>query len=215
MTIQFFIAFAILFQPEFQWADRSTTQQGTGSFVRASNGKVIGLTSAHFIDFSGPRLLKADWLDIKSGKSIATTTRSWGKPGRAGSYEPLDLRPDYLLLVMEGDIDPQSILEIDSRNLAEVGERVLFPNKNGDVSAGTIQEAKDTYLIVKLDKKVNLEARSGTPILSQSTGKIIGLLTGGSIESDHTLLYLTPSSGILKMLSKDQECCPLRDVVGQ
>lgn len=111
----------IVFQPQFRWRDGSCTLQGTGCFMKASNGKVIGMTSAHFINFSGPKLLEVNWLDIRTQKRVATTVQSWGLPGRKGCYEPMDLRSDYLLLLMEGDIYPQSILEMDDRRVLEIG----------------------------------------------------------------------------------------------
>jgi hypothetical protein len=210
---------AIVFQPQFKWKDGLTSQQGTGSFIRAPNGKIIGLTSAHFINFSGPQLLKVNWLDIKTKKIIATSVKSWGMPGHEGSYEPLDLSLDYLLLLVEGDIDSQSILEMDSRSNIAVGERIWFPNKDAqakegyDLIEGKVSKTNPAYIFVKLDKKIDLQSRSGTPIISQSTGKVIGILTGCD-NTDKTLLYLAPGFSIYNALSKTQQSLLLQDVVG-
>jgi hypothetical protein len=207
---------AIVFQPEMKWEDGSKTRQGTGSFVKTPNGKLVGMTSAHFIDFSGPKLLEVDWLDIKTEKPIAISVKSWGVPGREGSYDPLDLRSDYLLLLMEGDIASKTILEIDSRTSIAVGERVWFPNKNAkakagyDLIEGKVTKANEAYLLVKLEKEVDLQSRSGTPIISQSTEKVIGILTG----CEDAELYLAPGHSIYSALLKTQQPLWLKDVVG-
>lgn len=211
----------IVFQPQFNWANHTCTQQGTGSFIKTSSGCIIGVTSAHFINFSGPKLLKVDWLDIRTKKTIATSVKSWGMPGHEGCYNPLDLRSDYILMIIEGNVHSQNILEIDLRNLVEIGERIWFPNKNPkehrgyDLIEGTISEVKNTHLIVVLDQIIDLQSRSGTPIISQCTGKVIGILTGGGEKNGNTFLYLVPSLAIYRMLLEAQQFPLLQDVIGK
>src|SRR5262245_58094633 len=85
----------ILFQPLFEYAGREPMAQGTGFFVRAAGGRVAAVTSAHFLDFDGTALRRAHWLHIASGDLVATFTKSWGTPGRAGTMSPPDLRSDH------------------------------------------------------------------------------------------------------------------------
>lgn len=208
-----------LVQPQFKWANQTCTHQGTGSFIQSPNGAPIGLTSAHFINFSGPQLLTIEWLDMRTKKPIATSVSSWGMPGHEGDYSSLDLRSDYLLTVVEGPVDPQNLLELELANI-EVGERIWFPNKNAkapqgyDLIEGSVTEATGTYLLITLDRVVDLQSRSGSPILSQRTGKVIGILTGGNKKNNHSIIFLTPSSSIYKALLEAQQYPLLRDVVG-
>src|SRR6516164_10413107 len=44
----------ILFQPMLVWEGSEPTYQGTGFFVKAPNGKIAAVTSAHFIERDGP-----------------------------------------------------------------------------------------------------------------------------------------------------------------
>ncbi len=202
----------IVYQPQFRWSDGTCTQQGTGSFIRGPKGKILGLTSAHFINFSGPQLLEIDWLDMRTKNSIATSMKSWGMPGREGSYHPLDLRSDYLLTIVEGTIDPQNILELDEGN-SIAGERVWFPNKTPlgcELIEGSITEVAETHLLVTLDTTIDLQSRSGTPIISQNSGKVVGILTGGG----NHLLYLAPSSNIYKAMVEAHSFPLLKDVIG-
>ncbi len=211
---------SIVFQPKFEWADSTTTHQGTGSFVRAPNGSVVALTSAHFINFFGPKLVQASWLDIKTKQPIATFTCSWGIPGREGCYAPMDLRSDYLMLVVEGEIPATSVLEIDDREIAEVDERVWFPNKNPQAPLGyeridgKITEAQNGYSIVILDTKIDLTTRSGTPVVSAKTGKVIGILTGGGEKNCKTQLFLAPAHSIRKAIIDAQNHPLLQEVIG-
>jgi hypothetical protein len=211
---------SMVFQPQFLWADHSCTQQGTGSLIKGPNGSVIGLTSAHFINFNGPQLLEVQWLDVRTGKPIARSLKSYGMPGHEGSYDPLDLKSDYFLLLVEDDLETQKILEIDNRNSAELGERVWFPDKRATANlgyhliGGTLTKVNTDYLLITLDDPVNLQSRSGTPIISQYTGKILGILVGGETRGNKTFLYITPGLSILKALVEAQNCFLLRDVVG-
>lgn len=208
----------IILQPQFKWSDHTCTQQGTGSFIRTPDGKVVGLTSAHFINFSGSQLLEVNWLDIRTKEVIATSVKSWGLPGREGSYNPLDLRPDYLITLIEDAIDTQNVLEIDDRNIIEEGERIWFPNKNAlvplgyDLLEGKVSVVADTHLLVILDNTTDLQARSGSPIISQKTGKVIGIIAGG--DKTGSCLFLTPASSIYKALVEARTYPLLKNVIG-
>ncbi len=210
----------IVLQPQFCWADGSCTYPGTASFVRGPKGKVIALTSAHFLNFSGPQLSHVNFLSVNTKKPVATSTRCWGQPGQEGCYQPVDLRSDYLLLVVEGKIPSQKVLQLSGRSGCAEGEKVWFPNKNPlsphghDRIEGTVAEAQNTFLKVILDREIDLNARSGTPVLSEKTGKVIGILTGGETRGNRSVLYLAPASSIHKAL-KAHEYPLLRDVVGK
>lgn len=209
----------IVFQPQFLWADKTCTQQGTGCFIQGINGSVIGLTSAHFINFSGPQLLEVQWLDIKTGKFFTRSIKSFGLPGHEGSYDPLDLKSDYFLFLLEEKPKSETILECD-RSMPEIQERIWFPDKNKttdlgyELVEGTVSKACEEFLLVILDQDINLQSRSGTPILSQRTGKVIGILVGGD-KRNRRLLYITPAASIFKALLNAQDCFLLRDVVGE
>ncbi len=56
--------------------------------------------------------------------------------------------------------------------------------------------------------------QSGSPVISQETGKVIGTVAGSSGNGGRVLL-LAPSYAILKALSKDDDFPLLRDVIGK
>lgn len=212
----------ILFQPQFAWANREASQQGTGFFTAGPGGKVAGVTSAHFLDFNGPALLEATFLAVPTLRPLASFTRSWGPPGNAGTLEPIDLRRDYLLMPAEDEVPAQVLLHLDDRDHPDVGERVWLPDKNFDVQLGfdlvegRVMEAGQRYLVVQLDRRIKLQSQSGSPILSQRTGNVIGTLSRAQEDQQgRTLLLLAPANSIRAALASQAQMPPLRSVVGR
>lgn len=213
----------ILFQPMFNWLDSEPSYQGTGFFAKAPNGKIAAVTSAHFLDRDGPLLLEAKWLDIRTRKPIATFTTSWGLPGNAGTTMPIvDLRPDYLLLPAPDGIDADLALDLDPREILSRDERVWFPNNDPAAAtgyqliSGTVSEASANYTVITLDERVVLRSQSGSPVISQASGKVVGTVSRGSLDPTGTnILFLAPSHAIVRALAQADEFPRLREVVGK
>jgi iron-sulfur cluster assembly accessory protein len=206
----------------FVWADGTTTLQGTGFFAAAPGGRVAAVTSSHFINKDGPRLLEARWLNVRSGNTAATFSSSWGIPGDGGRTEPQpDLRSDYLIFPAAKAPDRAALLEFDPRPKPAVGERVHFPNKDESADPGhkwvegAVAEADEKFVTVLLDQKIHLQSQSGSPVISQSTGRVIGTLSRARHERDRTLLTLAPAGGMVAALAIQPRNLPLRDVVGR
>lgn len=205
----------------FVWKGADGTYQGTGFFVKAPNGKIAAVSSAHFLDRDGPPLLEAKWLNVFTSEPIATFTRSWGMPGREGTSLPTpDFRTDYLLMPAPESTSLDLTLELDSRPTPAIGERIWFPNKDDTlplghrVVAGTVVVADEKHSGIVLDEEIELQSQSGSPFISQATGKVIGTLSSANFGRRPRLL-LTPSSAILAALAKDNEFPELRSVIGK
>src|SRR3990172_8408362 len=213
----------ILFQPMFIWATSETTYQGTGFFVRAPSNKIVAVTSGHFLNTDGSPLTEARWLEIRSERPMATFTSSWGPPGSEGTIQPIvDLRRDYLLMPAPGDVPADVVLELDRRETPDLGERIWFPNKTPraelgyEAVEGMVVEADLKYSIVVLDGLIELVLQTGSPIISQKSGRVIGTLSrGGEPHEGKTVLFLAPASGILKALIEANEFPRLQDVIGK
>jgi hypothetical protein len=211
----------ILFQPMFIWRTGAPTHQGTGFFAKAPDGRVAAITSSHFLDMHGPALLEARWLDIRTQAPVATFKLSWGPPGAGSTDTPtLDLRRDYLLLPVQDRVPGDQVLELDPRAQPEVRERIWFPNKDKTaplgyrVVTGTVVAADLKSISVMLDQPITLASQSGSPIISQATGRVIGTLSRGGRERDRTLLILAPASALLEALTKN-DFPPLHHVIGR
>ncbi len=212
----------ILFQPLFMWRTGSPTHQGTGFFAKAPDGRVAAVTSAHFLDRTGPALLEVRWLDLSTQAPVAAFKLSWGPPGNGGTDNPTyDLRSDFLLLPVQDRVPADQVLELDPRPQPEVPERVWFPNKDKtaplgyQVVAGTVVAANIKYTTVILDQPIALVSQSGSPIISQVTGRVIGTLSRGGRERGRTVLLLAPASALLEALARYQDFTPLRHVIGK
>ena len=89
----------IVFQPKFTWQNGEVSHQGTGFLCKGKDDEVYGVTSAHFINFDGPALLEANWLEYTTLDPWVTFNKCVGEPGDAGTTEPeIDLSRDYLVL---------------------------------------------------------------------------------------------------------------------
>ena len=210
----------ILFQPRLSFANGTETLQGTGFFTIGPTGQTLAITSAHYLNFKGPALAKMEWLDIVSNETIATMTTSWGPPGNAGTTLPLDLRNDYLIMPVTDTVQTESVLELDDRTV-DATERIWLPNKSRSAIGftlveGTVEEAGDGYITVILDQSIELTSQSGSPVISQSTGKVIGLVSRrGPARTSRTALLLAPVSSIRQTIGTKQQLMPLRKVIGK
>lgn len=209
------------------FSDGEQTMQGSSFLARTPGGSVVIVTAAHFLDFDGPALVR---LSVFGDGQVATSTVAFGPPGNAGVDSPaedVDLRPDYVLLVPESEPVGATVLEMDDRPLPRRGEKVWMPDAigammepPGELLTGIVDETDAGWIMIKFDRGqyVELMGASGGPVISQRTGKVIGIISrGGKIEGDHIAL-LTPASGILKAMREAErsgERPRLRDCVGK
>jgi hypothetical protein len=182
----------------------------------------VGVTSAHFVEFDGPKLSEVVWTDIHSGEPRFRFSSSLGRPGRAGRlFQFTDLRTDYFILVSDAPITGVSVLELDPREHPAVGERVWFPNKDDSrpegyvLLEGTVTAATAKYSEVLFKSAFQLQSQSGSPVISQSTGKVVGALSGGGPELGGTSILLAPSRAILDAMDRVTAPVPLERVVGR
>ena len=211
---------AFLFQPCFYWANGAITAQGTGFFIRTGNGKTVAITSAHFINFNGPALRSAEWLSLVEGKPQATLTQLWGSPGNAGVLKPLDLRPDFLVFFVPTKVPEDFMISLDTRTSIPSGELIWLPNKKTTLPgytliSGHVLASTTTFITIELDVAVPLQSQSGTPIISQDTGKVIGTVSLGDQEHGHTVLTIAPASALLQLVASQKPLLPVHSAIGK
>ncbi len=126
------------------------------------------------------------------------------------------------------------MLELDPRTTLESNEPVYFHDKCAFDQKGyeilegaVIRTAPEQYQVM-LNQDIKPESQSGSPVISQATGKVIGIVAGmaGSDEGgtgilpgvgagSPRMLVLTPSYSILKALEEGHDFPLLRDVIGK
>jgi hypothetical protein len=209
------------------FSDGEQTMQGSSFLARTPGGSVVIVTAAHFLDFDGPALVR---LSAFGEVDVATSTVAFGMPGNAGIDSPaeaVDLRPDYVLLMPESEPVGATVLEMDDRPLPRRGEKVWMPDAigalmepPGELLTGIVDETDQGWIMIKFDRGqyVELMGASGGPVISQRTGKVIGIISrGGKIEGDDIAL-LTPAHGVLKAMrdaERSGERPRLRECVGK
>ncbi len=126
------------------------------------------------------------------------------------------------------------VLELDPRTAIDPNERVYFHDKcafgqkNYAILEGLLIRTAPEQYEVMLYQDIRPESQSGSPVISQATGKVIGIVaeagaSGGDVTSmllgvggrSPRILVLTPSSAILKALEECRDFPLLRDVIGK
>lgn len=201
----------ILFQPMFTWVDSETTYQGTGYLIR-NNNQIYAITSLHFLNFDGPGLLKATWLDIPDNTPELEFQNCLGKPEIRGLNTYSDLEHDFLVLPVTCPPSKQySVLEIDTRSKINSGEKLLFPNKDNSKELGytwipaIVTADHGKYINIKLIKSIRLQSQSGSPVISKRTGKVIGMLSTGKQNNGEITLSLCPVRNIAEHINKNNQ----------
>lgn len=209
----------LVFQPQFFWAGDEVSRQGTGFFTKSAAGKLIAVTSAHFVDFGGPKLLRAQWLRVDDGEKVAEFEEHLGTPTYAGNED--DYRRDYLLFVPKQGIEDIATLELDGRMQPLRGERVWLPNKDYEsdkgytLEAGTVKKATAEYSQVVFDNQFVLQSRSGSPIISQMTGNVIGTLAASGEFLGEEFVVIAPSAPIKQALERANKSFKTHAVIGR
>ncbi len=169
---------------------------GRGFLFRLPAGQVVGVTTAHSMSFnSQPSLKKIALAQGEWSHPVIEFDALQGAPGVARTGE--DMSVDYVLLYVPSDysIDPALILEPDPRGLPQPGERVMLyslvndqPRKFG----GAILSAEPSAVWVAMDEAFDPSGLSGSPFLSQHTGKVIGMAIATTKRGGKVLLGLHP-----------------------
>lgn len=191
---------------------------GKGFFAKTPGGTVIGVTSMHFLELEGSPFDKVSWFDAER-KPVAEATKAFGTPGRTVDWDAdfKDLRLDYLLLKPDADPKDVTVLEFDPRpqDQYKIGERVWFPLQPSQgpmrIVGGEVTVVRRGQITVRLDDpKAKPTACSGSPIISQKSGKVIGLLAAGGEIMDRMFIQIAPAPGIVKAIERAEKSGPIK-----
>jgi hypothetical protein len=151
---------------------------GSGFFLTQPNDGVIGVTTAHSLGEGG--FSSIAFMVAGRAESVATFTRraaTIGQP-RTGA----DMTIDYVLLRPESPPDRAMVLWPDPRGAPQPGERVSLYSGLGDgqgsqaVFQGTVESADENGVWVRMDEVFNPGLMSGSPVISQHTGRVVGMV---------------------------------------
>lgn len=192
----------ILFQPEFDWNDGTHSANGTGFLIRWGT-KILGVGSSHYI--LGDILpVKAQFTGIGS-TTFLETTRAFGVVGDGDPRTPgpneYRMGEDFFFLPIDAPVETDQVLELDDRDRPPHGERVWFPSKvpgGFELLEGRVVEASKGLVVIALDEAVVLRSQSGSPFISQQTGKVIGSFSGSFEDAKGRTFILLASAAALR-----------------
>lgn len=196
----------MLFQPVLVWADDSVTVQGTGFTVTHADRR-FAVTSSHYVVPSEVPLERLAFGSLPGMDKLGATTVAWGPMGPCESESADDMRDDYLVMPIEG-IEGLQPLELDPRDEIPVGELVWFPDKSDDAKAGhVVHTGRVTHstlgvIEIALDQPIVLESQSGSPVLSETSNRVLGILGGADSEAGNRL-YFAPASMLRAVMEDD------------
>ncbi len=178
---------------------------GSGFLIPLSDGKIVGVTTAHSVSFSdSDRPLEQIALGLAGQTDfVAEFDTLWGRPGqpRTGG----DMTVDYVLLQADQPIDSGFVLTPDPRGAPQPGERVSLFSGLGDghggrrILEGTVQSVSDAAVWVLMDEWFNPGLMSGSPLVSQHTGQVVGMAIAVNPRGNRLLLGVHPIGSIVQL----------------
>ena len=175
---------------------------GRGFLFRLSSGEVIGVTTAHSLSFTAQLRLRSIALaEHETLQRMIEFETLRGDPGEARTGE--DMSIDYVLLNTPRNqpIDPALVLDPDPRGLPQPGERVLLYSIVADHSRlfpGSVLSADPSAIWVVMDEDFDPAGLSGSPFLSQHTGKVVGMAIATTRRGGKVLLGLHPIGSLVQ-----------------
>ena len=201
-----------------QYQSESYRPVGSGFFLLLDNGEVVGATTAHSVSIGDPNHpLERIALGIAGHPEqrwVFSVLR--GLPGH--SVGPENLSADYVLLEGSHLLPEDLLLEADPRGAPQPGERVTLYSGLGDgrgglrVHEGTVQSVDDSAFWVLTDRWFNPAQMSGSPFVSQHTGRVVGMLVVGSPRLGRHLLGAHPIGSLLSLATSATEFPTLSEV---
>ena len=211
---------ALVYQPGFLWMNDQESFQGTGFITKGKNGEILGVTSAHFVDFQGPALAAAVWLSVHDDEKEFLFYSNYGKTGNQYVQSAFDYSTDFLVFFAEEKETKHPLLEIDPREKLAANERIWLPNKDFEqeigyrLIEGTIIDSSPKMITIKMDEEFPLQSQSGSPFISQQTGKVIGILASAHRPGGELHIIAAPVINLYKEIQKDLKPEPLKDTIG-
>lgn len=189
---------------------------GCGFLLQLADGEVVGVTTAHSVSFSSDLRMIAFGTPRQS-VYVAEFDTLRGRPGVPRSGD--DMTVDYVLLKSNevSPIDPALILQPDPRGAPQAGERVALFSGLGDENAdrkiieGTVQSVSDTAVWVLMDGSFDPSGMSGSPFVSEYTGRVVGMTIAVSHRANRVLVGLHPIGSIVRLAQAANDYPMIKD----
>ena len=168
---------------------------GSGFLLGLPNGDVIGLTTAHSV---GQGNFPPIAFTMANGSATIATFRRL--------YAPLGipitgtiLTNDYILMIPESQPAAAVVLQPDPRGAPQPGERVLLYSGQGRPGSepGTVESVGPGGVWARMDHVFYPGGLSGSPVISQHTGRVVGMAVAASPRLGAIVIGISPIGAIL------------------
>lgn len=184
---------------------------GSGFLLQLADGQIVGVTTAHSVTIgdANRRLEQMGLSATEQPDFVIEFDTFHGQPGRARTEG--DMAVDYVLLHTEQAIEAGLVLSPDRRGKPQPGERVSLFTDIGSTGSGprilegTVQSVDDRAVWVLMDKLFNPALMSGSPLISQHTGQVVGMLIAGTPRGYRLLLGMHPIGSIVDVAESAAE----------
>ena len=176
------------------------TLLGSGFLLELPDGDVIGVTTAHSL--AGREFAPMVFTLAGRAEQAATFSRLYvprGQP-RAGA----DMTIDYVLLAPDAPPAPAFVLRADPRGAPQPGERVSLFSGLGDgrggqrILPGVVESVDRNGAWVRMGSLFDPGLMSGSPVLSQHTGRVVGMTIAMSLRPGALMIGINPVGAILR-----------------
>jgi hypothetical protein len=173
---------------------------GSGFLLELQNGDVIGVTTAHSMgegDFTRVVFTRAG-----HERPVAAFSELYVPRGRPATQS--NMTTDYVLMKPEASPDPDLVLEPDPRGAPQPGERVSLHSGLGDGRGGerrlhaTVESVDGSGAWLRMDEVFDSSLMSGSPVLSQHTGRVVGVTVFMHWIPDTLRIGINPIGEIVK-----------------
>jgi hypothetical protein len=205
------------FQEWTRYRGESFGLSGSGFFLRLPTGNVIGVTTAHSMVLGDPNHLLEEIAFAVAGEKemIALFDTLYGEPGVR--LQGTNLSVDYVLLQADEGLVNTYALIPDPRGTPQPGERVSLFSGLGDGNGGrrelqgTVLSVDEKAVFVLMDDWFNPGLMSGSPLLSQHTGQVVGMTIAAQQRGNRILLGFHPIGSIIKLAESATEFPKIAD----
>jgi Mg-chelatase subunit ChlD len=191
-------------RPRFALPAGGESGSGTAFFLALPGGGVAGVAPAHSFDL--PELAGAVAVEFRLGRTGTTVARSaafLAAPGRPFQEAGSSVREDLVLFALDGPPAGARVLEPAAPEEARAGERVrllgvpaMVPQDEDDLF-GHVVSADSDLIEVDLDVPADLRGWGGAPVLSERSGRVLGILEAAVASSGGYRLRIAPVGAAL------------------
>jgi hypothetical protein len=197
-----------------QYQGEGYAPRGSGFLLKLEDATLVGVTTAHSVDLGNPNHLLERLAFTLPGQHgfIVECDTLVGPPGSAGTAaDAYNMVMDWILLKVENEVDPALALTADPRGAPQPGERLMLFSGLGDGAggpralAGTVQSVDALGAWMLMDETFDAGGMSGSPILSQHTGQVVGMTMAVTARRDRILIGFHPIGHLVELAESASE----------